>query len=226
MFKYFPTNYPWNLSVNLSIEMCAPLTEAAKSPDAAGTEAFRATWVQMAEKLISLAEDDMVAGRMISAGDKLLRAANYMITAERLLGIGSPGRAALYARFQAIFAKGLTLSGATARRVQIPYEGSFLSAIFVPAQGATGAQPVLMQVNELDSTKEMKYLVGLPGWLAQRGVASLIVDQPGAGDALRQRGLVARFDSEHWAARVVDWLEGQPDIDPKRNGMEGVSLGG
>lgn len=40
MFKYFPTNYVWNLSVDLSIEMgarmgeieemCAPLQEAAR----------------------------------------------------------------------------------------------------------------------------------------------------------------------------------------------------
>ena len=51
MFKYFPTNYVWNLSVNLAIEMgakmgeieemCAPLQEAAKQPDAAGSRAPR-----------------------------------------------------------------------------------------------------------------------------------------------------------------------------------------
>lgn len=52
------------------------------------------------------------------------------------------------------------------------------------------------------------------------------MDQPGTGDALRLRGLIARFDSEHWAARIVDWLEMRADIDPARIGMEGVSLGG
>ena len=40
----------------------------------------------------------------------------------------------------------------------------------------------------LDSTKEMKYRVGLPAWLAKRGVSSLIVDQPGTGEALRLHG--------------------------------------
>lgn len=236
MFKYFPTNYVWNLSVNLSIEMgarmgeieemCAPLAEAAKAPDAAGTQAFRETWVRMADKLVSLAQDDQALGRGISAGQKLLRAANYMITAERLQAIGSPGRAELYARCLAAFAEGLRLTGSPARLVQIPYEGSHLSGIFLPARGVSGRQPVLVQVNGLDSTKEMKFMVGLPDWLAARGVASLIVDQPGTGDALRQRGMVARFDSEHWASRVVDWLETQADVDPARIGMEGVSLGG
>lgn len=46
MFKYFPTNYVWNLSIGLAIEMgarmgeieamCAPLLEAAKQPDGHG----------------------------------------------------------------------------------------------------------------------------------------------------------------------------------------------
>lgn len=236
MFKYFPSNYVWNLSVDLSIEMgarmgeieemCAPLQDAAKAPDAAGTQAFRETWIRMADKLVSLADEDEARGRLISAGDKLIRAANYMLTAERLLAHGSEGRVALYQRFLATFERGLVLSGSPCRRVQIPYEGTHLAALHVPAEGVEGPAPLLVQVNGLDSTKEMKFLVGLPGWLAKRGVASLIVDQPGTGEALRLQGLTARFDSEHWASRVVDWLEGRPEVDPTRIGMEGVSLGG
>lgn len=236
MFKYFPTNYVWNLSVDLSIEMgarmgeieemCAPLQEAANAPDAAGTQAFRETWIRMADKLISLADEDKEKDRRISAGDKLIRAANYMLTAERLLAHGSEGRVALYRRFLTSFEEGLSLTGSSCRRVEIPYEGTHLSALYVPAEGVVGPAPLLVQVNGLDSTKEMKFLVGLPAWLAKRGVASLLVDQPGTGEALRLQGLTARFDSEHWASRVVDWLEGQSEIDPSRIGMEGVSLGG
>ena len=180
----------------------------------------------MADRLCGLAEDDISAGRAISAGDKLLRASNYMITAERLLGHGAEGRLALYERMLETFARGLELTAAPAELVRIPYTGGHLSGIFVPADGVEGPQPVLVQVNGLDSLKEMKYFVGLPRWLAARGVASLIVDQPGTGDALRQRGLTARFDSEHWASQVVDYLETRADIDRKRIGMEGVSLGG
>lgn len=236
MFKYFPTNYVWNLSVDLSIEMgarigeieemCAPLQEAAQAPDAAGTKAFRETWVRMSDKLVELAAEDEERGRLISSGEKLLRAANYMLTAERLQAHGSEGRVMLYQRMLGTFAKGLEQSGASARRVEIPYEGTRLSALYVPARGVDGPQPLLVQVNGLDSTKEMKFLVGLPEWLARRGVASLIVDQPGTGEALRLQGLTARYDSEHWASRVVDWLETRPEVDARRIGMEGVSLGG
>ena len=236
MFRYFPTNYVWNLSVDLAIEMgarigeieamCAPLQEAAKAPDAEGTRAFRETWQRMADQLCELAAEDEARGRLISAGDKLGRAAVYLMTAERLQAHGAPGRAALYARMLETFQRGVRLAGENCERVEIPYEGRTLAALYVRAEGVQGRAPVLVQVNGLDSMNEMKYRVGLPQWLAQRGVSSLVVDQPGSGEALRLHGLTARFDSEHWASRVVDWLEKRTDIDPRRIGLEGVSLGG
>jgi dienelactone hydrolase len=236
MFRYFPTNYPWNLAVDLAIEMgarigeieemCAPLIDASKAPDAEGTRAFRAAWEAAAEKLILLADEDRARGRLLSAGDKLGRAATYLATAERLQAHDAPGRMALYQRFLSIFAESIELAKDNCERVEIPYEGRHLSALYMRAQDVEGPQPVLVQVNGLDSTKEMKYRVGLPAWLAKRGVASLVVDQPGTGEALRLHGMTARYDSEHWASRVVDWLETRDDIDSKRIGMEGVSLGG
>ncbi len=263
MFRYFPTNYVWNLSVDLAIEMgarigeieemCAPLQDAAKAPDAAGTKAFRETWVRMADKLCELADEDKARGRLLSAGEKLRRAASYLLTAERLQAHDAPGRLPLYHRQLALFAESVKLSGEHCERVEIPYEpgpqvgashrpppegdgpasggralapGKHLSALYVRAQGVPGRAPILVQLNGLDSTKEMKHLVGLPAWLARRGVSSLVVDQPGSGEALRLHGMTARHDCEHWASRIVDWLETRDDVDPRRIGCEGVSLGG
>tara|TARA_R110001583_G_scaffold78247_2_gene212253 strand:- start:2112 stop:3269 length:1158 start_codon:yes stop_codon:yes gene_type:complete len=236
MFRYFPTNYPWNLSVDLAIEMgakmgeieemCAPLMEASKKRDAEGTVAFRETWARMADKLCDLAAEDETKGRLISAGEKYNRAATYYLTAERLQAHGAEGRLALFTRFLEVFNRGTELTKENCVRVEIPYEGTHLSALYVRAEGVDGPAPVLVQVNGLDSTKEMKYRVGLPRMLAKRGVASLVIDQPGTGEALRLQGLPARFDAEHWASRVVDWLEARDDIDAARIGMEGVSLGG
>ncbi|MCA0936915.1 prolyl oligopeptidase family serine peptidase [Vibrio alginolyticus] len=236
MFRYFPTNYPWDLSINLALEMgakigeveemCAPLKEAADAKDAAGSKAFRESWERMGDKLCQLAEEDESLGRMISAGDKYGRAATYYLTAERLQGHNSPGRMDLYGKFMQTFLRGIDLAQENCQRVEIPYEGKHLSALYVRAEGMSGKAPVLVQVNGLDSTKEMKYRVGLPQWLAKRGVSSLIVDQPGTGEALRLQGLTARYDSEHWASKVVDWLEEQEEVDSNRIGMEGVSLGG
>jgi dienelactone hydrolase len=236
MFRYFPTNYVWNLSVDLAIEMgarigeievmCAPLQEAAKQPDAEGTRAFRQAWSSMADRLCDLASEDEAKGRLLSAGEKLKRAAIYLITCERLQAHDAPGRIDLYRRSLDTFAKGVGLLGEDCERVTIPYGESRLSGLLVKAKGAGARSPLLVQVNGLDSTKEMKYLVGLPAWLAARGVSSLIVDQPGTGEALRLDGLHAVYNSESWASRIVDWLETRDDVDHKRIGMEGVSLGG
>jgi dienelactone hydrolase len=236
LFRYFPTNYVWNLSVDLAIEMgarigeieemCAPLQEAAKAPDAAGTQAFRETWSKMADKLCTLAEEDEARGRLLSAGEKYKRAAGYLITCERLQAHNAPGRLELYKHHLDVFARGIALAKDNCERVEIPYEGKVISGLFVRAEGVRGRAPLLVQLNGLDSTKEMKYLVGLPAWLAKRGVSSLVIDQPGTGEALRLQGLTARYDTEHWASKVVDWLETREDVDPKRIGCEGVSLGG
>jgi len=236
MFKYFPTNYVWNLSVDLAIEMgarigeieemCAPLQEAAKQRDKEGTQAFRDTWANMADKLCGLAEEDIERGRLLSAGEKFKRASSYLITCERLQGHNAPGRLDLYKRSLELFQKSVELGKENCQRVEIPYEGKHLSALYVKAEGVEGPAPILIQVNGLDSTKELKYRVGLPDWLAKRGVSSLIVDQPGTGEALRLQNFTARYDSEHWASPVVDWLEQHPEVDNSRIGMEGVSLGG
>ncbi|MGY3452592.1 alpha/beta hydrolase family protein [Bradyrhizobium sp. USDA 4353] len=236
MFKYFPTNYVWNLSVDLAIEMgarigeieemCAPLQDAARQPDASGTQAFRETWARMADKLCELAAEDEAKGRLLSAGEKYGRAASYLITCERLQAHEAPGRLALYRKCLDTFTKGIALARENCERFEIPYEGSHIAGLLVRAEGCDGPAPLLVQVNGLDSTKEMKYRVGLPAWLAKRGVSSLIIDQPGSGEALRLQGLTARYDSEHWASRVVDWLETRSDVDPSRIGLEGVSLGG
>lgn len=236
MFRYFPNNYVWNLSVDLAIEagarigeieeICAPLLEASKQPDVEGTRAFMQTWVAMGDKLCSLADEDKSRGRAISASDKQLRAVVYYLTAERMQAHGSPGRIALYERLLRVFKEGVELGQVNCERVEIPYGNSHLAGLYVRANREADRAPILVQINGLDSTKELKYFVGLPQWLARRGVSSLIVDQPGTGEALRLHDMKALYNSEVWASRVVDYLETRADVDSRRIGLEGVSLGG
>lgn len=236
MFRYFPTNYPWNMAVDLAlemgakigevVEMCEPLLDVSRQPDAEGSAAFRKAWSKMADKLCELASEDESNDRLLSAGEKYNRAATYYLTSERLLAHGTPDRLDMYRKFLEVFERGIRLSRENCERVEIPYEGKVISGLYVRAEGVAGPAPVMVQLNGLDSTKEMKYRVGLPRWLAQRGVSSLLIDQPGTGEALRLHDLKARYDAEHWASPVVDWLEARDDVDGRRIGCEGVSLGG
>jgi len=234
LFEYFP-NYIWNLSLAIALEsggrigeiidMCAPIREAAATGADAGTPAFMREWARMADKLAGLAAEDEARGRLFSAGEKLRRASLYYTTAERMQGHGHPGRKETYAKALDAFGKGLRYTGEPVRRVTIPYGGKELAALHTRAPGE-GRKPVVVYCNGLDSTKELLWFSWLPNALAKRGISSLCVDQPGTGEALRLHDLPATHESERWASAWVDWLETQPDVDPKRLGMTGISLGG
>ncbi len=234
LFEYFP-NYIWNLSVAIALEsggrigeivdMCQPIRDAAASGSDAGTPQFMAKWVEMGDKLIGLADEDEAAGRGFSASDKLERASLYLLVAERMQGHGHPGREETYARALDTFARSTRLGSINRERVEIPLSTGTMPALYTRAEGP-GPHPVVVYCNGLDSCKELLYWSRLPEALAKRGISTLCVDQPGTGEALRLQNLPVDPHSEHWASKAVDWLETQPDVDPKRIGMTGISLGG
>lgn len=236
LFQYFPGNYVWNLAVNMALEsggligeiedMCGPLREAAARGVDAGTAEFLAQWVQMADKLLTLAAEDEAQVRLLSASRKLQRAALYLIVAERMQGQGHPGREATFDRAQQAFRHAMRIGRENAERVEIPYRGKLLPALLTRAEGVSGAAPCVLYVNGLDSCKELLYWSWLPRELARRGVSTLSVDQPGTGEALRLQQLPATHASEEWASVCYEWLAAHPDIDAQRIGMAGISLGG
>jgi dienelactone hydrolase len=234
LFEYFP-NYIWNLSVAIAMEsggqigelvdMCQPIKDAAAAGADAGTPQFMAQWVAMADKLIGLADEDEACGRAFSASTKLERAALYLFTGERMQGHGHPGRKETYAKARATFDRSTMLGKINRERVEIPLETGTMPALYTRAPG-DGPKPVVVYCNGLDSCKELLYWSRLPEALARRGISTLCVDQPGSGEALRLQGLPVDPHAENWASKAVDWLERQPDVDPKRIGMTGISLGG
>jgi dipeptidyl aminopeptidase/acylaminoacyl peptidase len=235
LFQYFPNNYVWNLAVNMALEsggqigeiedMCRLLLEAGARGVDAGTAEFLAQWVNMADKLLALASEDEAQERVLSASRKLQRAALYLIVAERMQGHGHPGREATFAKAQQAFRHAVDIARENAERVEIPYQGKMLPALLTRA-ATSGPQPCVLYVNGLDSCKELLYWSWLPRELARRGVATLSVDQPGTGEALRLQGLPATHESERWATACFEWLAARGDIDAKRIGMAGISLGG
>jgi dienelactone hydrolase len=234
LFEYFP-NYIWNLSISIAMEsgaqigeiidMCQPIRDAATGGADAGTPQFMAQWAAMGDKLIVLAQEDEARGRAFSASAKLERAALYLVTAERMQGHGHPGRKDTYAKALAAFERSTKLGSLNRDRVDIPLENGTMPALYTRAPGE-GRKPVVVYCNGLDSCKELLYWSRLPQALARRGISTLCVDQPGSGEALRLQELPVDPHSESWAARAVDWLETQADVDPARIGMTGISLGG
>jgi 2,6-dihydroxypseudooxynicotine hydrolase len=81
---------------------------------------------------------------------------------------------------------------------------------------------VLIMVPGLDSAKEELEAYELP-FLA-RGMATLLVDGPGQGEA--EYDLPIRGDYEAPVRSMVDWVAGRADLDAGRIGLWDVSLGG
>jgi len=237
MFEYFPNNYVWNLSVNLALaagatmgevdRACRPLLEAAARGADAGTEAFFAAWCAVGDQLTALAKVDEAAGRKLTAGEKYGRAAMYYLTAERMVHHNNTARKKIYALMLECFQHYMTLTRQPAKRVEIPYKGGVIAGYLHHAESVRGPTPCAVFLNGLDSIKEMTYRIGLGQALAKRGVATLFIDQPGTGEALRLHKLTAVIEVEQWASVVVDYLQTrEKSIDPERIGISGWSMAG
>ncbi|MEU9546715.1 alpha/beta hydrolase family protein [Streptomyces mirabilis] len=235
VFEPFPHKYVWNLSVGLALAVggqigevdraCQALRGRIGGDDDSAAQAFFEEWCALGDRLTRLARADVDASRLRSAGLKFGRAAAYYQTAERMQSRSYAPRQAAYAKALESFHLFLKLSGEPGQRVEIPYGDSSLPGILVRPE-TTAAVPCVIFWNGLDSTKEQIYGTGTAQELARRGIASLIVDTPGAGEALRLRDLRATVDTEVWAAACVDYLETRTDINSDCVGLVAWSLGG
>lgn len=234
LFEPFP-NYVWNLSVSIAVEnggklgeivdIINELKDKAEAGEDAGTEDFMTAWVRMADNLVELGEEDLALGREFSAGNKFKRSAIYYQTGERMQKHGSKDREVTYKKAIDNFLRGMKYTNEPVEKITIPYQGKEITGLFHKAP-VDGPAPCVVYCNGLDSMKEMLWMGGFPKALAQRGIHSICVDQPGTGEALRLHDLPATPHSEEWASAWVDYLETRDDVDKSRIGMTGISLGG
>src|SRR5437660_7343317 len=107
-------------------------------------------------------------------------------------------------------------------RVAIPYEGGATMPSVLRKPWHTPRPPVVILVPGLDSVKEELHMYGDD--FLRRGMAVLAIDGPGQGEMEFEFPL--RFDYEVPIKYAIDYLESRPDVDARRVGLMGVSLGG
>jgi dienelactone hydrolase len=238
MFAYFENNYPWNMAVLMAFalggqiseidEACRPLKEKSAGTGSAEESAqviWWRSWSAIADRLRGLGDIDLAAGHGLSAGAKYRRACVYYLIAERLLSHRDQRKHDAYDAMVEMFEKSAKLLKETVRFVSIPYEGVELPALFVPAASPTPSACMIV-FDGFDAPKEFNYLNDFTNALLRRNVASLHVDHPGVGAALRKLGLPAIKEMERPATAAVDWLTAHPEIDSARIGIIAPSLGG
>ncbi|MBN27819.1 MAG: alpha/beta hydrolase [Alteromonadaceae bacterium] len=235
MFEPFKDNYIWNLQVNLALVCggnhgevdvaCRPIIEAAAAGGDAGTAKLFDSWIAVADQVCKNAEADEAEGYLLSAGTKYGRAFGYYLSAERMQSRDYAPRWAAYDKGLALYKKYVECSGLHVDFIDIPYEGSSYPAIFVH-DGSGEPRPALVSCNGLDSMKEQVMMAGHGIENLRRGINTLLIDQPGTGEALRKRGLPAVYDTERWATPAWEYLASRSDVIANKIGMFGLSLGG
>ena len=235
MFEYFRGNYVWNLALNLNLgsggqmgeidRIGRSLIDAGLRNDDAAQEEWVQGFMGLAGHVHAQAKVDQESGYLFSAGKKMLRASMYYFAAERQAHPADPRKKMLYQNMLECFKLGATYRQEPIEWVEIPYEGGFMPALFIPA-ARPGKAPCMIHFDGLDVNKETLYLTGIGGELRRRDVALLIVDHPGVGEALRFRKMYGTHQIEKAATASVDYLMTRNDVDSDKIGMMALSLGG
>ncbi|MBA2964436.1 MULTISPECIES: alpha/beta hydrolase family protein [Ramlibacter] len=184
-------------------------------------EDWCAAWCRRAALHEGLGHEALEQGWRLSAGEHLSRAAVYYHFAKFVFVVDVEQMQAAHRKAVACKQLAAPLLRPPARRVEIPYQDGTLAGLLRLPPGATRA-PLVIMVPGLDSAKEEMEAYELP-YLA-RGMATLLVDGPGQGEAEYRWPI--RGDYEVPVKAMVDWAERQPQVDPERIALWGVSLGG
>jgi dipeptidyl aminopeptidase/acylaminoacyl peptidase len=200
-------------------QVCEKLRRRQGEPDA-----WREEWCAMGARLEQTADAAEAAGHRMTAGDYYLRAGMYYFTGERFIHPGDQKRAIGHKAIE-LQTKGIERRYPNVTRVEVPFEGATLPALFMKAPGATGRVPAVVVFDGMDNCKEMSVLfAGLE--FARRGWHTLAIDGPGQGESLRLRGLYARHDYEVPGTAAYDWVAARPDVDREKVAVMGYSFGG
>ncbi len=237
-YRYFPNDYRWSHGVLTAINSApwggAEIGEVhrvglrlrGKEGD---DNAWFTAWAAEARKVEEAGRKRLATGHPRSAAAYLRRAANYYHVGERFLQPKTPESDAAYKRGVDCFREAAGLVGSPrVEHVEIPYEGTSLPAILVHADSAVAGEapaPAMIYFDGFDVTKEIQYFKGIPD-LAARGVACLIVDGPGNGEAIRFRNLPLIAETEKYGTAAFDYLAARGEVDAKQIGVMALSLGG
>jgi dienelactone hydrolase len=169
----------------------------------------------------AMGHEALAQKKHLSAGEHLQRAGVYYHFAKFLFVHDLPQMH--IAHIKAVECRRLALPHLrpAGERVEIPFEGRKLYGILRKPAGV-GRPPIVVMACGLDSAKEETDAYEQP--LLARGMATLVFDGPGQGEA--EYNLAIRGDYEIPVKAVIDYVETRSDVDVARLGIWGVSLGG
>lgn len=170
-----------------------------------------------------LARASDAAGHRRTASKVYVQAVQAYRGAQHAIMADLPQKALLYERLNACYDRVIALSDEPIERVEIPWEGKLLPALFFCLPDRRRA-PTVLSIPGMDATKE-----DVPdpnsNIFLERGLNVLSLDGPGQGES-NLRGIKITDDNyERAASAAIDWLVQRPEVDPERIGVVGFSMG-
>lgn len=180
-----------------------------------------AAWCVRGAAYEAAASDALERGRGVSAGQLFRRASLCYHFGSNLYFVDRTAGRAAHEKSIRCNDEALPFLGDECVRVAIPYENGPLPGILRRPK-RVARPPLVVMINGIDSTKEEFELRQRE--FAERGVATLLFDGPGQGEAQYEHAI--RGDFEVPVRAVIDHAIAAAVIDPDRIGVFGISLGG
>ena len=181
-----------------------------------------AAWSKRAAHHEQLGREALAKKHVLTAGECLQRAGVYYHFASFLFVHDQAQMKAAHKKQIECRQAALPYLRPPGERVEIPYQGKTLAGILrKPARRREAAGAWSWRSGSIPPRK--KATPTRQPFLA-RGMATLIFDGPGQGEA--QYDFAIRGDYEVPVKAVIDFVETRRDLDAARIGMWGVSLGG
>jgi dipeptidyl aminopeptidase/acylaminoacyl peptidase len=184
-------------------------------------EEWCSSWSEAASEHEALGRSALEAGKSLSAGAHLARAAVYYHFAKFVFVDDLDQMRTAHMAAVRCLNDALPHFDPPGERHEIPFEnGVMVGVLRRPRSG--DVHPIVVMIPGLDSAKEE--FRATEELFLERGLATFSIDGPGQGEA--EYDLPIRGDWEVPGTAIVEYLAKQPAIDPDRIGIWGVSLGG
>ena len=184
-------------------------------------------WTRVAERNEKTADEFASKRLKVTANGYYLRAAEFYRFASWPMPVSDDRMLPTYNKARQTFDRAWELQRAPFERIQAKWENQTLDGYFRKPGGAQPGKkyPVVIAFQGADTMAEATIMGGAGAYLA-RGMAYLAVDFPGQGGALRLKDLHLPPDTDRVIKAMIDYLESRSDVDAKKIGLQGISMGG
>ncbi len=233
MFQYFPGSREWTIQVQRLVAQapyggsdlheCLTAVQRCRPGDG---EAWVGAWRALGERIERGATAALEAGHAVTARDAFFRASAYFRQADFFLPGADDRKRVLFLDAVRCFIAGARLHRPGIEPIEVVCGEETYAGYFCHPRHPKGARvPGVVMLGGADSLAEELFFFG-GNQITERGMALLLIDTPGRGSSLRLKGIRTRPDYEKPVGAVIDYLQARPEVDPRRIGLAGVSMGG